>query len=217
MNDAVAQEGEAKKRGRTKKEDAPFEVVYVNDKGEVEARVPAIPSVIRVKAKTGETADISMADFSAQTKEQLIAFALAAKVSAEIRKAENPIAAVGDFVKRLADGQFYTKKGEGKPGRQFPYEMWVEALRRTLELSVKSEEKKHAKDKSYTPKIVADNIPMQLDHLRDKLMSVTGKDRKAITDKLKTSSVFVANLKAVELEKAKKEAKLPDDLEFMNF
>lgn len=186
------------KKPRGKKGDGPVTVSYIDDKNVESKRVPTNVSQVKVADKKGGVKAYPINVVGAATLQMLAAKALAKELDLFIRNTSDGsdvIALADKKIASLRDGKLYTKgEGKGTVGRQFDYDLYVDAAREMINAKVKAKTMAALSDEKLNAKLEA---------LRTKLSAFsTPKERKAyIDDKLLADKVYKVQFLTLQAKK----------------
>lgn len=174
----------ASKRGRMKKEDAPFSIMFVNDKGEDSTRMPSVIAGIKIvsfdkKAKTYPIDNIPPA-----TMRQLAADSLKREFRATLADVTKTNISTlftnsDEFYASAKNGNVFVYKEGGGPGRSFDFDYWLDVVKRVSEIQV---EEKMPKARLMTDK--------DRDTLRAKWAALTPTEREKNKVEWRKNSIF---------------------------
>lgn len=184
-------------KGRAKREDAAYTIVFLNDKGEESNRIPTAVTAVRVKSADGKAKTISPKDIPANVLLQLAVDGMRKKLNFFLKDVtKNNVGEVhtitDEFVKVAKDATLYIPKEGGGPGRSFDVEFWLDVLARTAEIRVKAG---NPKAKLMTEKTRAE--------ARTKLLAMTPDERKEKQKTWESDKVFKNAAVQVRAERAK--------------
>lgn len=134
--------GATGKRGRMKKEDAPFVINYVNDKGEISARVPNIVSAIQVVSFDKKSKTYPLDSVPPATARQLAAESFKRRLGlslSDVTKANisSLFTNTDEFFNAAKNGTVFAYKEGGGPGRSVDFDYWIAVVERVAEIQVK--------------------------------------------------------------------------------
>lgn len=136
----AAQQAPAK-RGRMKKDDAPFTINFVNDKGESSSRVPTIVSGIQIVGFDKKAKTYPIDGIPSTAILQLAADSLRRKFNGylgDITKANigSLFASSDEFYSSAKNGNIFVAKEGGGPGRTIDFDYWIAVVERVAKLQV---------------------------------------------------------------------------------
>lgn len=202
---AEAAKVEAKK-GRAKKGEGPYSVLFVDADNKDVPRIPANVTAMKLVEKGGKSKSYSLAGLSPAILHQLAVDGLRRRIDAFVRNSiggdKTAIVLADEMFGNIKSGKLYLKgEGKGGAGRSFDFDLWVSAIERTAQLKAKADKSK--KKQPATEK--------QLAALRAKLESATPADRSTMIKNWKNDPIFALAKKQIDAERASKNVKEAKD------
>lgn len=183
----------AGKRGRAKKGEEAFKLVFIGADDKEHNRVVTGVKAIKATDKTGKSKVITMDGLPDAVKTQLAFAGFRNFLNSPLKKdATDVIGTVDKTVKQLAEGTLFTKEGK-KAGRVFDGSFWVSIFARAMEIAV---EKKvpNAKKVSEEGK----------KKLLAQLEAATTQERNLKIKQWSGNPIFLRAKKEIELQRAEK-------------
>lgn len=163
---ANTNEQPAAKKGRAKKGEGAYTIVFVDADNKEHARVPANVNSIKIVDKAGRSQSFGV-DFSPVINKQLAADGYKRRLDAFLRAGtkDDPskaLALAGTLHTSVKEGKLFLR-GEGKVGRTFDFDLYIDAMVRTAKAKGKTVSDKqkaalHADLESKSPKERTDRI-----------------------------------------------------------
>lgn len=184
-------------KGRAKKEDTAYSIIFVNDKGEESSRIPTVVTAVRVKPATGAARTVTLKDIPTAVLAQFAADGVRKKLNffyKDVTKADvGKVQGLTDeFLGAAKNATIYVPKEGGGPGRSFDFNFWLDVLARTAEIRVKAG---NTKAKLMTDKTRAE--------ARAKLESMSPEQRKEKQKAWEADKVFRNAAVQIRAERAK--------------
>lgn len=189
---------------KVKRGDGPMAVTFGDSAGKKDyKRVPAnVDNVVVLSRKTNTTKEYSISALPEAVRNQMVAYALAARAKQAVNNHADDdtdvLSLVDGIYNELAEGKMYAKAAEGKgPGKKFDASLIVEAFSKAIEFKIKKGLKR--KDGSALSPL----SEKQREDLKVKLESMPGTDRKEYIKELHKSEYFkkaYAELKARKIK-----------------
>lgn len=194
------------KRGRAKKGQEAFKVLFIDAENKEHNRVTPTTKSILARDKAGKTVSITMDGLPEAVKNQLAFAGLQRFITVPLKKdASNVIDTVQKTVKELTEGKLFTK-GEKKAGRVFDSDFWVTCFCNAMDIAVIR--------KVQNAKKVSDENKKKL---KASLEAMTAQERNVKIKQWMTNPIFVRAKKELEAANAKTKMEEAGELAGLEF
>lgn len=199
---SAAPKQETKGKGRAKKADAAYSMVFLNDKGEESNRIPSPVTAVRVRSSDNKAKTVQLKDIPPAVLAQLAADGMRSRLNkflSGVTKADvgKVHALTDEFVKVAKNATLYIPKEGGGPGRAFNFDFWLDVLARTADIRVKAG---NTKARLMTPAL--------RDEARAKLEAMTPEERKQKQKDWEQDKVFRNAAAQIRAEREAAKAKI---------